>query len=136
MRSVARAVALLVVAPFLTFASALAPQHVHEPGPGHEHAHAVAHSHFAPHDHSAAHAGNGIEIEHDDLDHGHIVWLDGSALHESPYRAAPPAPPVPVARETVLAETRWSVTPFDDTAPVHGPPKPSVPFRGPPPLLV
>src|SRR5882724_4488336 len=81
----ARIAALLLVAPFLTFASALAPQHVHEPGAGHEHA--VAHSHFGPHDAHVVegHDANTTEIEHDIE---RVVWLDSPILHEAPHRTA------------------------------------------------
>jgi hypothetical protein len=121
--------------PFLTFASALAPTHVHEPGPGHQHEHAVAHSHFAPH-HLEAHdhrdAGEGPEIEHDDE---HVVWIDSPTVGESTYQINVIPFAVPVTAETVPIERQWSVTPFDDAAPLHGPPKPLPSFRGPP-LLV
>jgi hypothetical protein len=128
---VARATAGLIVAPFLLVASALAPTHVHEPGPGHDHDRAVAHSHFAPH-HVESHDPDDIEIEQDAE---HVVWLDSSILHESPYKAASAPPSMPVAYETVVVEAHWSVTPFDDAAPVHGPPKSAALFRGPPLLL-
>ena len=131
-RGLARAATACLVAPFLTFASALAPEHVHEPEPGHEHA--VAHSHFAPHHlEEPDHHAEGPEIDHEDQ---HVVWLDGSALHEAPYKvdAAPAA--TPVLFETVSIDRHWSVTPFDDVAPAHGPPRPSSPFRGPPPSAV
>jgi hypothetical protein len=125
---VARAVALFVVVPFLTFASALAPRHVH--AAGHDRDHAVAHSHFDPH--HVGHESGGLEIEHDDADHGRVVWLDSAVLHESLYQRAPVPPAIPVSYEIVPAEMRWSVTSFDAAAPVHGPPKDSLRFRGPP----
>jgi hypothetical protein len=130
---VARAAAWLVVAPFLTFTAALAPQHVHEPGPGHEHEHAVAHSHFAPH-HLETHDHLDL-AEAPELDHGDesIVWLDSSTLHESLYKTAPIPPAIPISFALVPVVEHWSVTPFDDAAPVHGPPRPASPFRGPPP---
>jgi len=134
-RPLARAAALFVVAPFLTFASAVAAQHVHEPGPDHHDDHAVAHSHFAPHGHAATHE-HPTEIEHDGQDNGHVVWIDGSALHESPYRPAHVLPAIGVTSELVVVEFQWSVTPFDDAAPPHGPPKPVDFVRGPPPSLV
>jgi hypothetical protein len=135
--SLARAAAFFLVAPFLTFASALAPAHVHEPGPGHEHEHAVAHSHFAPHHyelhaHDAGEEHEGPEIEHDDE---HVVWIDSPILHEALYDANPIPPAIPVSYEAVRPERHWSVTPFDDAAPVHGPPKPLPLFRGPPSLV-
>jgi hypothetical protein len=126
--------ALLLVAPFLTFASGLAATHVHEAEPGEHHDHAVAHSHFAPH-HLDAHdhdAGEGPEIEHDDE---HVVWIDSPSLYESIYQANLIPLVVPVTYETVHVERQWSVTPFDDAAPVHGPPKPVPLFRGPPSFL-
>jgi hypothetical protein len=122
-------IALLLVTPFLTFASALAPQHVHEPGQGHEAA--VAHSHFGPHE-IDAHHDEGTEIEHDDADHGHVVWLDSSILHEAPYKAAQAPPAIPVSYEIVHAELHWSVTAFDAAARAHGPPKRAHLLRGPP----
>jgi hypothetical protein len=135
-RVVGRATALLVAVPFLTFASALAPTHIH--GPGHEHEHAVAHSHFGPH-HLESHAHDvpggveGPEVEHDDE---HVLWIDSPILHEAIYAASPIPPAIPVSYETVQVAPRWSVTPFDDAAPVHGPPKPIPLFRGPPLSLV
>ena len=131
-RRAARAAAWLVVGPLLTFASALAPQHVHEPGAGHDHGHAVAHSHFGPHD-LDVHHDDVTEIEHDIE---HVVWLDSPILHEAPYRAAPVPLAIPVSYEIVLAEPRWSATTFDAAAPPHGPPRTVLRFRGPPPSLV
>ncbi len=122
-----RAIALLLVAPFLTLASALAPQHVHEAG----HDHAVAHSHFDPH-YLDVHNSDDLEIEHD-IDH--VVWLDSAILHQTPYQTVQ-APAIPVSYEIVPARLRWSVTTFDDGARVHGPPKDTPRFRGPPPFLV
>jgi len=124
----ARVTTLIVLAPFLTFASALAPQHVHEPGPGHD---AVAHSHFTLHD-SAIHDVDTTEIEHD-IDH--VVWLDSAMLHQSIHEATHVPPALPVSYEAVPAANRWSVLRFDQAAPAHGPPKPSVFFRGPPQLV-
>jgi hypothetical protein len=138
-RPVARAAAGLVVAPFLLLASALAPTHVHEPGPAHDHDHAVVHSHFAPHVETHGHGDPGdidqLEIEQDGTSHGHVVWLDSSILHQSPYQPDQVPAAIPVGYETVQVEMYWSVTPFDDAAPVHGPPKPDPLFRGPPPSL-
>ena len=141
-RVVVRATALLVAAPFLAFASSLAPTHVHEPGPAHEHEHAIAHSHFAPHhveEHNQLDRSGSVrlhpdvEIEHDDE---RVVWVDSPILHEAIYTANPIPPAIPVNYETVQIARHWSVTPFDDAAPVHGPPKPVPLFRGPPSLLV
>jgi hypothetical protein len=132
-RQAARAAALLLIAPFLTFASALAPQHVHETGPGHDHP--IAHSHFAPHptDIADIHGAGDTEIEHDVQ---HVVWLDSPILHESPYRTRPLALTLPVTDDVIPADLTWAVTPSNDAAPVHGPPKDTPRFRGPPPSLV
>jgi negative regulator of sigma E activity len=126
---VSRALALLLVAPVLTFASGLAPQHVHEAGHGHEHA--VAHSHFGPHQ---------IVVQHDDVteiepDVEHVVWLDSAILHETPYHAAAAPTAIAASYDMVSVELRWSITPCDAAAPAHGPPRHSVLFRGPPPSL-
>src|SRR5215831_11294723 len=112
-----RITALLLVAPFLTFASAVAPQHVHEPGPGHDHA--VAHSHFAPHD-VALHQAETTEVEHDIE---HVVWLDSAMLHQPIHEATHVPPVLPVCYETVPPASQWSVLRFDNAAPAHGPPK-------------
>ena len=131
-RPVARAAAFLLIAPFLTLASALAPQHVHEPGPGHDHDHPVAHSHFSPHDNvdtADSHDAGDTEIEHDIQ---HVVWLDSPILHECRYRTAAPAVALPVGYDAISVEPTWSVTPGDDAAPAHGPPKYTPRFRGPP----
>src|SRR5215471_9760126 len=136
-RAMARVAAAGLVAPFLTFASALAPAHVHEPGPGHEHEHGVAHSHFAPHQlNGHDHDVEGPEIEHDDDDGHRVVWLDSPILHQSPYQVASVLAVATPIFETVPIERHWSVTPFDDGAPVHGPPKTAALFRGPPAFLV
>ena len=121
-----RIAALLLAAPFLTFASALAPEHVHETGAGHDHA--FAHSHFSPHE-LEHHELDATEIEHN-VDH--VVWLDSPFLHQAPYRAAAIPIVLPAAGEIVPAEMHWSVTPFDDAAPVHGPPERAHLRRGPP----
>ncbi len=84
-----RAVALLLVAPFLTFASALTLQHVHEPGPWHGHGHAVAHSHFGPHETGVLQSDNVTEVE---PDVEHVVWppflvvVDPSVNHGSRWK--------------------------------------------------
>jgi len=130
-RRAARAATIALVAPFLTFVSALAPAHVHEPGPGHEHQRAVAHRHFSPHrpDHQHHEASERPEVEHDD---GQVVWIDSPAVYESIHQSAPIPPAASVTAETVLIERQWSVTPFDAASPPHGPPKPASLLRGPP----
>ena len=126
-----RAAALCVLTPFLTFASGLAPQHIHEPGPGHDHGHAVAHSHFTPHDPDHRHS-NDLEIESNDADHGHVVWADSPILHEATYRTVSVPAALPAGYDGVPAEIAWAITPYDDAAPAHGPPKRAHLLRGPP----
>jgi hypothetical protein len=129
MRPVARLAALFVVAPFLTFASALAPQHVHEPGldPGH----VTVHSHFGPHSVETRDLGNadGPEFDHD-VDR--VVWLESGILHESPQHSIAATIALPISQDVVQVDVSWSVTPFDDTAPVHGPPRRHASLRAPP----
>ena len=120
---------MLLAAPFLTLASALAPQHIHEPD-GHTHGHAVAHSHFAPHEFDHHH--DDLEIEHDEARRGQVVWANSPILHKATHRAASIAPAIPITYASVLAELRWSVTLFDDIAPAHGPPRSAHRLRGPP----
>jgi hypothetical protein len=124
-----RATAVLLVAPFLTFASRLAPQHVHEPGPGHDQA--VAHSHFAPHD-EALHESDTTEIEHDIE---HVIWLDSAILHQPIHEATHVPRVLPVSDETLRPAAQWSVLQCDDAHPAHGPPKRAYCFRGPPRLV-
>jgi hypothetical protein len=121
-----RLTALVLVAPFLTFASAMAPPHVHEAGPDHDHA--IAHSHFAPHD-TAQHDAETAEIEHDIE---HIVWLDSAFVHQPIHNATHASPAIRAAYETVRADCQWSVVRFDHAAPPHGPPKNPNALRGPP----
>ena len=122
-----RITALLLVAPFLTFASALAPKHIHESGHGHDHA--TAHSHFAPH-HVSLHETETTEIEHDDTEH--VVWLDAAMMHQSVHKATHVPPALPVSFETVPPSDQWSVLRFDYAPPPHGPPKRPSCLRGPP----
>ncbi|HUK35153.1 MAG TPA: hypothetical protein VLV86_14645 [Vicinamibacterales bacterium] len=129
--ALARVTALLLLAPFLTLASALAPQHVHEPGPGHDHA--VAHSHFAAHEQALQHGDDVTEIEHDIE---HVVYLDGAFVHTTGFRVAPVRSAVLPHQSQICLATRWTVTPADDIPPAHGPPKRCPFFRGPPSLLV
>jgi hypothetical protein len=130
-RPLAPAAAAFLIAPFLTFASALAPQHIHEPD-SHAHGHAVAHSHFAPHD-VVAHHRDDLEIEHDDAHHGQVVWANSPILHETTYRAVSIPPAIPADYASVHVELHRSVTPFDAAALAHGPPRSARRLRGPPP---
>lgn len=124
-----RATAVLLVAPFLTFASRLAPQHVHEPGPGHDQA--IAHSHFAPHD-EALHQSDTTEIEHDIE---HVIWLNSAILHQPIHEATHVPPVLSLSAQAPRAATQWSVVRCDDAPPAHGPPKRAHFFRGPPSLV-
>lgn len=127
----ARGTAVFLVLPVLAFASALAPQHVHEPGP--EHTHAIVHSHFSPHEHAVRPTDTVTEIEHDVEQ---VVYIDGSFVHVAAFRIAPALSALPLEQGAIRFAPRWTATPSDDVAPAHGPPKHSVVFRGPPALLV
>ena len=120
-----RAVAGLVVAPFLTLASAVAPTHAHEYDA--DHAHAVVHSHFQPHE--QAHEQDGAEVEPGSE---HVVWLDNAIIHTHPFQFDPPPPVVAGGFELVETASSWSVIAFNESAPVHGPPSRSSSLRGPP----
>jgi hypothetical protein len=128
-RPVARLAAGLVIAPFLLYGSSLAPLHVHEPDA--QHSHAVAHSHFEPH-HFESHESKGAELE---LGAELIVWLENATLHQSAYQGHPGFPLIAVPFEAIPKVSSWSATPFDDVAPVHGPPRRHPSFRGPPRFL-
>lgn len=126
-----RVTALIVIAPFLTFASALAPQHVHSAGPGHDHA--IAHSHFGPHEHSVRHDDDVTEIEHDIE---RVVYLDAAFVHTTAFRIARLLFALPFSHNEICVATRWTVTTADGVAPAHGPPRCGALFRGPPSSLL
>ena len=128
-RPVARVTSGLVIAPFLVFGSALAPLHAHEPGAGHSHA--LVHSHFEPH-HLESHEPEGAEVEQGAA---RVIWLESAILHGTAYQIYPPLPLVAARFEAMPPDAFWSATPFDDVAPVHGPPRCHPLFRGPPPFL-
>jgi hypothetical protein len=124
--TVARAVAGLLVVPFLALASGLAPIHAHERET--DHSHALVHSHFELH-HQDADDHHGREIESDD---GHVVWLDSTIFHAVRYQVDPP-PVLVVAGIDSMAFTRsWTAIPVDPAAPIHGPPRRASSLRGPP----
>lgn len=127
-----RAAALLLVVPFLTFASGLVSAHVHEPAPGHGHDHAVAHSHFTPH-HLRAHHHEAAQDLENSVEQ--VVWLDSAILNEIVRHIDPVLVVIAMDDDPVDVQPSWSVTPFDDASPVHGPPRPASPFRGPPPAV-
>ena len=127
-----RGAAVLIVAPFLTFASAMAPQHIHEPDPSDNHDHAVAHSHFGQHDIASHHAATTTEIEHDTDHSEHVVWVDGAILHQPIHQAMQVPPALLICRESTPQTQHWSVLRFDNAAPAHGPPRATHLFRGPP----
>ena len=129
LRPVARVASGLVIAPFLLFGSVLAPLHAHEPAAGHSDA--LVHSHFEPH-HLEAHQPEGAEVEQGTA---HVIWLESALLHQTAYQIDPGLPLFTASFEAIPPETLWSATPFDDVAPVHGPPRRHPLFRGPPLFL-
>jgi len=128
-RPVARAASGLVIAPFLLFGSVFAPLHAHEQGAGHSHA--VVHSHFEPH-HFESQEPEGPEFEQGAA---RVIWLENVILHQTAYQVDPGLPLIAASFEAIPPETFWSATPFDDAAPVHGPPRRHPSFRGPPLFL-
>ena len=124
-RFVARAAAGVVVGPFLALASAFAPAHAHESDP--EHSHPVIHSHFQPHEQVQHPDGPEVEPGSD-----HVVWLDSAIVHAYPYQLDPPPAVVAAGAELVGTTGAWSVTEFNESAPVHGPPRCASFLRGPP----
>jgi hypothetical protein len=125
----ARVASGLVNLPFLVCASALTPLHVHEPAAGRSHA--VVHSHFESH-HIAAHESEGPEFEQETE---RVVWLENAILHQPSYHGDP-APSTPAATfDAMVVVPSWTAMPFDEGAPVHGPPRRHPSLRGPPPDL-
>jgi hypothetical protein len=119
----------LVIAPFLVFGSGLAPLHAHEPGAGHSHA--LVHNHFEPH-HLESHEPEGAEVERGAA---RVIWLESAILHQTAYQIYPALPLVTASFDAIPPDRFWSATPFDDVAPVHGPPRRHPSFRGPPLFL-
>jgi hypothetical protein len=128
-RLAARVASGFVIVPFLLCGSALAPLHVHEPSA--RHSHAVTHSHFEPH-HFESHEPEGVELEQEPE---RVVWLENAILHQPSYHIDPGPPLIAAAFDAILSLPSWSPTPFDDAAPVHGPPRRHPSFRGPPLVL-
>ena len=126
-RFAARAVAGLVVGPFLALAGALAPVHAHEREA--DHSHVLIHSHVQTHE--AVHDHDGTEVEPGSE---HIVWLDSAIIHAVPYQLDPPAALVSDSLELVESPASWSSITFNASAPVHGPPRRGSSLRGPPSL--
>ena len=129
LRPVARVASGIVIAPFLVFGSALAPVHAHEPGAGHSHA--LVHSHFEPH-HFQSHEPKGAEVEQGAE---RVIWLESAIINQPAYQVDPGPPLISASFKAIPPETSWSSTPFDDVAPVHGPPRRHPSFRGPPLFL-
>jgi hypothetical protein len=127
---VARVASGLVIAPFLLFGSALAPVHEHQSRG--EHSHPLVHSHFDVH-HLESHEADGPEIEQEGEG---IIWLDSPIIHQTGYHLSPDATLATAIFELIPSDSSWSPTPFDDVAPVHGPPRRDTSLRGPPSLLV
>ena len=63
-----------------------------------------------------------------------VIWLENAILHQTAYQVDPGPPLIAASLDAIPPETFWSSTPFDDVAPVHGPPRGHSRFRGPPPL--
>ena len=125
-RPVARIASGLIIAPFLLFGSALTPLHVHEPAAGHSHP--VVHSHFEPH-HFDSHEAEGAEFEQAAE---RVIWLENAVFHQTAYHANSGLPLLVASFDVPPDVPSWSATPFDEVAPVHGPPRSDLSFRGPP----
>jgi hypothetical protein len=121
-----RGASAIVIAPFLVVVSALAPLHAHEQAT--EHSHAFVHSHFAPH-HLESHEAEDSEFEQGSE---RVVWLENAILHQPSFETDAPPPLISRTLDAIPLSSSWSPTPFDDVAPVHGPPRRHPSFRGPP----
>src|SRR5262245_57869305 len=126
MRREQRAIAGVLLAPFLALTLSLAPEHLHPRDA--EHPHAFIHSHPEPHD-VAAHDHDGAEVEHAQE---HVVWLTSAVLPQTTYHFDPPAAVLTVGVEPEAIQLSCSATTFDEAAPPHGPPRDPTSLRGPP----
>ena len=120
-----RAVAGLVVGPFVALACAFAPPHAH----AHEadHSALLIHSHFQPHE-STPHP-DAPEVEPGSE---RVVWLENAIIHANPYQLEPPLAVVVGNVELGEASAEWSVAASHESAPAHGPPRRASSLRGPP----
>jgi hypothetical protein len=133
MRSVFRILVVVTLVPWLAVSAALAREHVHEAeASGHA---AVVHAHFAPHGQDAAHADRH-EAEFSDADE-HVMWLDQVGVAAA---GADTFPPVLVVLATHLdiapQAVRHTVIAADEATLPHGPPRPSLSLRAPPPVFL
>jgi hypothetical protein len=124
-----RAIAGLVLTPFLALTSALAPEHLHQRDA--EHSHPFIHSHFEVHD-LATQAHDGAELVHGGE---HVVWLESAVLHQMTYQFDPHPVVLGEAVGALPTDISWSATTFDKAAPPHGPPRRTPSLRGPPLFL-
>lgn len=124
-RFVTRAVAGLVVGPFLALACAFTPAHAH----AHEadHSASLIHSHFELHE-STPHP-DAPEVERGSE---RVVWLENAIIHASPYQLDPPLAIVVGNVELSEASAEWSVAASHESVPAHGPPRQASSLRGPP----
>ena len=124
-RVVTRAVAGLVVGPFLALACAFAPVHAHARGA--DHSASLIHSHFQLHE-STPHP-DAPEVERGSE---RVVWLENAIIHANPYQLEPPLAVVVGGVELGRASAEWSVAVSHESAPAHGPPRHASSLRGPP----
>ena len=103
-----------------------AVEHVHESDG--DRPHAIAHRHLQPHE-FAAPDHDGAEFEHGD---GHIVWLDSVGACQATYELPMPRFACVTHVEFAPAVASRIVTPVNDTAPLHGPPRLAQSLRAPP----
>jgi hypothetical protein len=120
-----RATAALVVAPFLALTSTLAPMHAHEPDA--DETQPVIHSHVELHE-AVGRDSDGANVDHPI---GHIVWLDSAILHAPVYQLDSPTIAAASVEAPAVSQS-WSVIAFDAAVPIHGPPRLTPAFRGPP----
>jgi hypothetical protein len=120
----ARVASRVLLAPFLVFATGLAPLHAHEPAD--DHSSAVVHAHFAPHE---FHDEQGPAF-----DHGaeKVVWLDSAIIHTVPYELASQAANVVGGFDLIVPATSSRLTAVEVAAPAHGPPRLGSQLRAPP----
>jgi hypothetical protein len=122
LRQLRAAVIGLSLVPCVAFAPALPQEHRHDADA--HHPHPTVHQHFASHDH------DGAEVSPDDQ--GRVTWFDRVATHRAPMPSFVPALLVIACLDDVAVLSRWVAVEALDTAPPHGPPRPSYSLRGPP----
>ena len=124
-----RVIAVVLVVPVWALLWGFAPEHAHQDS---SEGHGIVHRHIEPHhDVKATAPHDGAEFaDHSDED---AVWIDAVGVQEAPIQAPRSALGLVEQFTRPLAGRARFPKRQDHGAPVHGPPRSSLAYRGPPP---